>query len=466
MASARFETTPPRLRSAALPGLLAALALGGAACDDGADGGARDGGGDTGGGDVGLDGGPDQGGDQGAGETGGGPAGFTVSVALVDTGAVPRPSWQLTPLPGSDSFAIYLDTGGEPRLVASRDGSVAISRLVADGGGWRTSEFLRLGRTAGYDGACQGYGAFTYESIELRVQGEGVVGTARGRVEYLVGDVAFAVPFMGTLSGTADRTPPAARFDNATPHPLDPVIVTFSEALAPGTTVSLLAPGGMRIEMMGDGLSPYQARFHAQGPVDQGTQYTLVVVPSVTDASGNTGDAAALPAITTAAVPLLPEDGFERGSRPLLSGAAEMVNAAAAPIPDDYHALLFRPRVSSLGDRARATARLTVAPGDTVVRAMLRPVVAARQWRQFQTQIVLYAPGAEPTRTMLADAADPLTCPGASPESDCYAAPVELEIPLPRTGIQEVMLDVNRVPWCGLPPPPEPGFLLDLLRVE
>jgi hypothetical protein len=71
----------------------------------------------------------------------------------------------------------------------------------------------------------------------------------------------------------------------------------------------------------------------------------------------------------------------------------------------------------------------------------------------------------------LAPGSGPAWWPPTGPRSGesagrCFSDPVILALPLPSISGNEVLIDVKRVAGCGLPPPPEPGFLLDDLRVE
>jgi hypothetical protein len=152
-------------------------------------------------------------------------------------------------------------------------------------------------------------------------------------------------------------------------------------------------------------------------------------------------------------------------ARPFLN-AAEVVGAPTAPPIAGARSLLFPPREFSSRTSARFTARLAVAPADRVLRATVRMVVGDRTWRRASTVIRVAIPGGQQSTAMLPEAVDPLTCDGQGMAARCYAAAVPLEIPLPALGAREVLVDVNRQSTCGLPPPPEPGFLLDDLRVE
>jgi hypothetical protein len=367
-------------------------------------------------------------------------------------------------LPARDAFTLYVTLENGPRMVASRDGTVSTAQMKTSATGMQTAGPLRLGPTAGYDGLCFGIGGFTYQTIEVRWSAAGITGTVKGTAEYITGDVVQAVPFTGTLTGTPDRTPPTASFAGTAHHPLDRVALQFSEALAAGTSASLVAPDGSKIALQTDG-TPNPARFFTPGPLRAGTSYRIDIQPELADLSGNTGDPATLPMLTTTNVPLVPEDGFEGSTAPLLAGAT-IAGAPEIPPLAGGRSLLFPPRGPSTFPATRFTARLAVSPTDRVVRATVRMIVTNKNWRAPQTHLTLTTLGGARSSAMLPEAADPLSCDPAVTGTGCYAAPVSLEIPLPATGAGEVMVDVDRELGCGLPPPPEPGFLLDDLRVE
>jgi hypothetical protein len=406
------------------------------------------------------------------GDTGGAAsaAGFEVTVALrPDT----RPGFPLpggvATLPATDSFTLFVTTEGQPRLVASRQGRVSVSPLAREAAGWRTTRNVLVGPTAGYDGLCNGFGTFTYERIEgLAFTASGITATVHGTASYITGDVVQALPFTGALTGKPDVTPPAVTFTVAKPHPLDGVMAVLSEAAPLATTARLEAADGTRVALKGEPATedPFQTRFWSPTPLRPDTRYTLVFEPPLVDLAGNPGSTAAV-TVTTAAVPLIPEDGFEGSTPPLLQNGAEIADASKAMPITGARSLLVRPGAPGLGQgTARFSARLAVAAGDRFVRASVRPVLARNSaWTQFRSPFRIAAGNGAPVMHRLADAAPPITCPTANPADPCYAAPATLEIALPAGATDEVIIDLERVDNCG-PPLPEPGFLLDDLRVE
>jgi hypothetical protein len=393
-------------------------------------------------------------------------ASYEVAVTLRPDPARPAPMYPPNAtLPASDRFTLYVDTdGGRPRLVASRGGVVGLAALARMGDGWGTTEDLRLGPAADVGGACSGFGSFRYRIEDIRFDSGGVTAAVHGSGSYVQGDVVAEVPFVGTLAGTRDHSPPIATFRVPTPHPMDQVRVLLSETLPGGLRAALLADGGLRVELDGDISSPdtFKAAFWSKIALRPATSYRLAIEPALVDLAANVSTAPAI-TVTTAAVPLIPEDGFEGTTAPLLQGAAAIVDASKAPPIAGARSLLIPPISASRS--ARFSARLAVEAGDRFVRATLRPALSQRTWRMFYTGIRLAARDGAPVTRMLAEAADPVTCTGSGATEQCYAAPVPLEIPLPAGTTGEVMIDVNRDLGCGLVPP-EPGFLLDDLRVE
>jgi hypothetical protein len=326
---------------------------------------------------------------------------------------------------------------------------------------------LRLGPTAGFDGLCDGVGGITYESIELTRTAAGVAGQVKGTAEYIRGDVLVALPFIGTLTGVPDRTAPSASFGAGPQHPVDRAILRFTEALAEGTRASLVGPDGTAIPLAGDAAGAFPAWFSTRRPLRAGASYRVKVEPGFVDLAGNAGNAAALPILTTTDVPLLPEDGFEGTTAPLLAGGASVVGAPDISPLSGARSLLFPPRALTTNFQVRFTARLAVAAADRTVKATVRMYVGGdRRWRDAQTRVTVSTLDGMTSAVKLPAAVDPLTCDPANPQGPCFSDPVTLELPLPGTGAGQVLIDIDRVLRCGLPPPPEPGFLLDDLRVE
>jgi hypothetical protein len=123
----------------------------------------------------------------------------------------------------------------------------------------------------------------------------------------------------------------------------------------------------------------------------------------------------------------------------------------------------------SLWAKASFTARLAVAPGDTVVRFSYRYAANPLSSASFpQMPVQLGARGAPIVSTSLPADNGPRTAFPATGQPTLSLSPVlEATLKLPAGAKDEVVL-THVVPnySCGLPPPPPPGIVIDDLRVE
>jgi hypothetical protein len=432
---------------------------------------AADGTGDRGPTDVAGDSSGDSAGDRGSagdvvaeGPPAGAPAGGFVVTATLErdgnaTAGVPSPQ-----VPARDVFTIHI---ADRKMVASRDGSVTITAIEPAGASWRATATITFG-TVAFIGDCQRV-RVSYEELVLTADGAGLRGTVRGAVSGLVdGDVERRAPFRGTFTAIPDRDPPRFVPDyNGRPHPLDfAIAVSVSEALPVGTTARLEGNDGSRVALsVADPAEP-PARFVVQGPLAQGVTYRMVVEPRVVDLAGNAAAAGDLPGVSTLAIPLVPEDGFEGTTAPFLQAPAAIVGADAhAPITGQRS--LFIPRQPGWGTTFRVSARLKVNPGDRFVRATVRLITGPSGIMPLTASfpMSLIGPGGIRASVGQIEVKPPLA-PMASPfGSTVWGAAQTVELALPAGIGDEVLVDIHRPAFCGLGSPPD-GALIDDLRVE
>jgi len=381
---------------------------------------------------------------------------FEVRGVLTPTRAVPTPAMSF---PAEQDFAAFVDLRSDPpRLVVSQDGAVGEAPLQRLPDGWQAMDEAVLKTTVPSDVPCLNHRALHFSTLQLLREGEGIRGTATGRIEFSVGDIIQTVLFDATLAGAPDRRPPVARIESAPVHPADELRVRLSEAVPAATTVRLVGPDGSErmLKPAGD-FARQAALFVLEAPVGVLRGHRLVFEPALTDLAGNTG--AAPPPLDSLAIPLLPEDGFEGASGPLLSGRARLVDGSVYP-PVAGRRSLYVPAPAYAAGESRATLRLAVAPGDTVVRATVRAILAPDD-RYLNFGLQLIGPGGTRVALPATEVKGPITVVGGV----SLGAPQPIELPLPAGSADEVIVDVWVGPGCGFFVG-GPGALLDDLRVE
>jgi hypothetical protein len=390
----------------------------------------------------------------------GGPptGGFVVKAELKEDKGAQDTSHNRPPLPAEITFTIFVDgKAAGPTLVASAAGAVASTPLVPVAGGWMSAGELSLGLPH-RELACQGYVSFTYKELLVFPDPAGVRGTFNGEAVYASGDVATRHPFSANFTGTVDRQPPTLAVQEH-PHPADSLEVTFSEALRPGTIIHLVDGTGAARELRPLGDKTPAATFVLPGAVGALAGRRLVAESGLVDLAGNAAPELPLPSVEPAEVPLLVEDGFEK-SPPMLIAGAQM---------DTVHPIagtrsLFLPGTSTGSGAGRATWRMTIFPGDSVVRATLRAVLPSENDELVELPISVVATGGQVSSGRRFPMQKPLTAVGNPPV--WLSAEQTIEIPLPPGAQGEVVIDIDRTAFSCGPSPYQAGALLDDVRLE
>ena len=164
----------------------------------------------------------------------------------------------------------------------------------------------------------------------------------------------------------------------------------------------------------------------------------------------------------------MPEDGFESAAIATLGGA-QIVADTSAPVITGARSLYILASSGGVpGTKPQQTQlalRLTVAPGDTVVRFAYRAVNP----NSFDgTYFAVATPGGRMTVMSVRSTATPTTSATIADQAVTLRPLAMAEIPLPADASSEVVIArIVRGTGCtGMPAPPVEGMLIDDLRVE
>lgn len=284
-------------------------------------------------------------------------------------------------LPRQHAFVLRLDDGlaGRTEAIAGTAGQVSTGRFDRMSDGRRV---LRSALSLGMSGldAC-GLGNVSYESMELEVyddDGDGrpdrIQGTATGRLEQFLGDFLDFARFEATLTGRLDDTPPTLGFNGSASEQsiFGDVLVTASEPLAPGATLTLRdLESDTSIDMIPFPEDQVAAVAYFYTPPGQllpfGTTLAVTSDQDVRDLAGNALGSLELALQTIPDPGLFAQDGFESMPRVHLRGDARLIEGEAGddlPTIDGARSLY-------LGPGGSATFRVRVEnPGDELSLAL------------------------------------------------------------------------------------------------
>ena len=370
----------------------------------------------------------------------------------------------ITSPPTEQDFLLYVDPGA----------STVVS--FAAGNAWGTVATMKgtsFDVTAGFNvgllGSCVGSDVW-YSSFHFAVDAAAgtVTGTGRGSVDLYVGDEGFSYDAALTFTGTRDSAGPALDLPSAM-DPFHPSDLRATRPLPSTATAQLVAAGDTIT------LEPIQL---AGGPVlgwslpdtalpRYGTAYDLLITPWQ-DLAGNAG--APLGQVMTRPAPrLVAREDFEDPAG--ASGDGLIVDGTVLPPISGQRSAVLHVHSgldSSLAlDSPHVTARLQVAPGDTVVRFSARPFGSATLASPFGVHMQVGVPGGAITAAVLPASQETLS--QTSSAGGYLLGDVRtIEIPLPDGATSEVIVDLSATPPspCSLPVPGPVGYLIDDLRVE
>jgi hypothetical protein len=373
--------------------------------------------------------------------------------------------------PASHSFTMVFDAQADQAILGGL-GSATVAPFTRTASGALAFNEIQFSSGTGVSGW-----TIRYTDMTIAIgKGGSLAGTAAGTVIVSVPgtDVASGGPVTATLAGGLDVVPPELTVSRsgAEDDPFSSLTVYASEPLPADARPSLVAVGGATTPLTPPDGADDRFTYVFSGPgtlLRYGQQYQ-VQVDGITDFVGlpATGGATFT---TRAAPPLVAEDGFESVTTSTLGGAQVLTGDGAPTITGARS--LYVPQLDNQGQvvlpsTTALALRLTVSPGDTVIRFSYRTVGASDGF------IIYYAseggkiswsfPGgpaaaAQPVPTETA------TIPG---QGDVPLGPVTTaEIPLPPDVGSEIVMTLVRPGTSNLPPPPfAPGVIIDDLRVE
>jgi hypothetical protein len=355
----------------------------------------------------------------------------------------------------ADPMALTLHLDREQhQLTISSAGDVQTVPVQPDGEDWTSRNTVSLSRGC----VDRNPGYVSFQRLRLHTSATAATLTVSGEVGVTAGDTitnhALDTAFTGGIDQVGPRVLDCVSGARTLDFPEAPAIV-FSEPLAPDAVVRLVPDEGATL---GVAATESPALSFPGGTILAFGHRYQVDVQGYRDLGGLAGSAAQLPAYTTPKLAYAAQDGFEGPAAALLRDGA-VIDDAAAPPPLSGRRSLYLP------PRARYSARLAVAPGDTVVRLSARQVIAS-SWEQPagvpDFYVDLAAPYGQLQHTPLRAGEEPFVA-DSSDSTRRLGTPLELTIPLPPGVTDEVMI---RIVSPGGFDGPEHFVQLDDVRVE
>jgi hypothetical protein len=202
-----------------------------------------------------------------------------------------------------------------------------------------------------------------------------------------------------------------------------------------------------------------------------GEQYT-VTADSLVDFAGNSGGTSLASFTTGPPPPLVDEDGFESAMGATLAGA-QVLSGADAPVISGARSLFIPPLPQLLspghGTMTQLALRLTLTPGDTVVRFSYRTVNPGTFGGALDPYYLMGSVGGQIVVPALAGDSAPTTTGMIPGQGQVSLGPImTAEWPLPADASGEIALKRVVQACCssGMPAPPVAGLIIDDLRAE
>jgi hypothetical protein len=370
----------------------------------------------------------------------------------------------LTTIPASHQFTVVLDAVKQQAIIGSVNGSSVVPFTLTDAG------VIQLRQLFDFTFNCDA--EIAYSSVDLTLGANGALtGTGSGTAVQITTDVGSTVDAQMALAGVPDTTPPKLVGDATTVDPFYPLTLKASEPLAPGVHPQLVDASGTGQPLSASaGETTAAFLFSLPGTLLRFGEAYHVTLAGITDFSGNlarTADDFAF--TTTAAPPLVPEDGFESATGATLGGA-QILSGAGAPTIAGAQSLyippLASPGAAPSGWSPQLAVRLTLNPGDTVVRFSYELVSPSYPVR---TVFMLASVGGQITSPPAPTYATTPTTTATLGGSTATIGPLSTaQLPLPPNAAGEIVLElvVPGVTCPTVPAPSRAGFIMDDLRAE
>jgi hypothetical protein len=323
--------------------------------------------------------------------------------------------------------------------------------------------------------SCTGWGDVSFDEVTFSLEGGALRGTGSGEATYATNAGVFSAATTAVLVGASDVTPPTFTSPGAAVDPLASIALEASEPLPSGASASLLgAPSGDTLPLDGVALDAPETSLDGFVTTGQalhyGETYTLVT-DHVVDYAGN-APGAPVTFTTRAAPPLVPEDGFESVTGTMFAGAGVLRGGPLVPLAGETSLLLNTGYGGGFGflpyDLGSSLAvRLTLAPGDTVIRFDSQliapdPIDAAFFVGEIRFGSVGGTVGVSRNVGGVGFVKETLPQLG-----DVYVSPEKtIDLPLPADAAGEITFEiVGEIDLCMQPPSPT-VLVVDNLRVE
>jgi hypothetical protein len=327
-----------------------------------------------------------------------------------------------------------------------------------------------------FDADCRGRAILAFDRAnELSIDEDGVLhGSATGHAYVRTSAAGLSADAHVTFTGVPDTTAPTFTFPKSPVDPLAPLAFVPSEALPGADSASVVGAMSGDVVPLAKGLiataSDALADVHVAGIALRYDETYRLVTDALPDFAGNVP--APVSFTTRATPPLVPEDGFESVTGTMFGGAGVLNGGPLPPLAGQTSLLLNTGYGGGFGflpyDLGPSlVVRLTVAPGDTVVRFDSEliapdPIDAA----SFDGELRIGAVGG-PVSVSHGVAGTEFTKVTLPQLGDVYVSPVKtIELPLPAGAQGEITFEiVGTIDLCEQPPPPT-VLVIDNLRVE
>lgn len=383
--------------------------------------------------------------------------------------------------PQTDRFTLVIDADAR-RAIAGGNGPAAVIGI--------TSSDEKTFRSTGAFGvavrgfSCAGFYVISYDSFEVTVTGDSLVGSASGKAKIsLCGDCgARDIPFTATLTGLRDATPPAldvvdlGGVPNPFPTtPFDDLYVRAREPLPISATARLVGDDGSTVDLVPqiiDGEVPLVVGFTKPKVVLRTGRAYGIALGGLVDFAGLVDRSGVLVRYAGfAEAPTVAEDGFESVTDATFGGAMVMTTGGPLPAISGNTSLYVGTGISpGIDSPSWLTARLARQPGDTMLRFSYRMVAGGSSTLSLRVG----SEGASPLpnnfrleHTVPTPPTETIMLGGR--QINLY--PVDQgEVALPADATGDVLIVINSTPpRCPLPlggGGPSGSVLIDDLRLE
>jgi hypothetical protein len=370
----------------------------------------------------------------------------------------------------SHAFTMTLDTDQRVAIIGANGGVDVYPVEQTAAGPLHVVGDLRLGVAA----AAVCGASLTYLDLGFTIDSSGQLsGSGSGTLTTYDTDVVNSVAATMALTGVLDTQPPTFSLSAAgeLADPWTGLWVVSSEPL-PGQQIrpALRSVGGDLMQFQAPtGMERFVTVLAKPARMLRYSDEYRVTFDGITDLAGNAPTSTVSSSFTTRAPPpLAPADGFESVTDTTLGGA-QVLSAADAPTIAGARSLYLPPvpSIGTPGPLPQLALRVSILPGDTVLRFDYRSVNPGDMTGVYF--IVASVGGTIGTATLPPDPVGIPTLATIGQTQVSLGPTMTGTIGLPADARDEVVLVriASQGTSCGGPaPPPVPGMILDNLRAE